>query len=223
MRNGPPHPSWPAGSYSRIKLPQPISVSASGAADGSCRVAPMAAAYGASLRGGGWLSKTISGRASRCWSIPAWRSLTAERNVAVASISARSKGPAAGLMIRACETGAGLSCHAPAWQELHCLRQLGRARGDVDQQGGAARGADPFGALAVGRVRANSGDRVMRLEEPLPAAVGAVPGHLGHVHLLAARLSMMLARHPAGATDLLRRVMMAFSAGNAAAGPGRGL
>jgi hypothetical protein len=33
----------------------------------------------------------------------------------------------------------------------------------------------------------------------------------------------MLARYPAGATDLLRRVMMAFSAGNAAVGPGRGL
>ena len=33
----------------------------------------------------------------------------------------------------------------------------------------------------------------------------------------------MLARHPAGATDILRRVMMAFSAGNAADGRGRSL
>lgn len=118
---------------------------------------------------------------------------------------------------------AGLSCHAPAGQELHQLRQLGRARGDVDQQGGAASGAHPLGALAIGRIRASSGDRVTPLEKPLPATVGAVPGHLGHLHLLAAGLSTMLARHPAGATDLLRRVMMAFSAGNAAAGPGPGL
>jgi hypothetical protein len=64
---------------------------------------------------------------------------------------------------------------------------------------------------------------VIQLEELFPATVGAVPGHLGHLHLLAARLSTMLARHPAGATDILRRVMMAFSAGNAAAGRSRGL
>src|ERR1700683_2482084 len=115
----------------------------------------MAAAYGASLRGGGWSSKTISGRVSRGGSSPAGGSLPAERNVAAASISARSKGPAAGLMIRACEMDAGLSCHAPAWQELHHLRQLGRARGDVDQQGGAACGAHPLGALAIGRIRAS--------------------------------------------------------------------
>jgi hypothetical protein len=41
--------------------------------------------------------------------------------------------------------------------------------------------------------------------------------------LLAARLSTMLARNPAGAVHLLRRVMGAFSASNAAAGPGPGL
>jgi hypothetical protein len=34
---------------------------------------------------------------------------------------------------------------------------------------------------------------------------------------------MMLARHPSGATDILRRVMMAFSPGNAAASRSRGL
>src|SRR5215472_13757108 len=106
----------------------------------------MAAAYGASLGGGG-LSKSTSGRARRCWARPVSRSLTAERNVAAASISARLGGPVAGLMIRACEMGAELSCHAPV--RLPCPRRadpVGRAGREPDQQRGAALGAGPLAA-----------------------------------------------------------------------------
>src|SRR5262249_47562791 len=135
-------------------------------------------ANGASLRGGGWFSNTISDRSRRCWSIPASRSVTADRKMTAASISARFADRAAGLMIRACDTAAQLSCHpVPPLQRFHRITQRGA---QADQQGSAAVGAGPLGTVAVRGVWAAPGGRVVLLEQPVPDAAGAVPDRVDH-------------------------------------------
>src|SRR5258708_31728249 len=107
--------------------------------------------------------------------MPAWGWVTADRKGAEASISARFAGPAAGLMIRACGTGAKLSCDpGPQLQRFRSVRQVGI---EADQQGRAAVGAPPLGAVTAQGIRTAPG-RVIPLDEPVPAAVGAVPGDL---------------------------------------------
>src|SRR5258708_27126724 len=98
--------------------------------------------------------------------------------MAAASISARFAGPASGLMIRACDTGAELSCHpVPPLQRFLCIMQGGI---EAEQQGSAAVGAGPLGAVALAGIRAVPGGRVIPLEEPVPATVAAAPHHLAH-------------------------------------------
>ena len=110
--------------------------------------------------------------------------------------------------------GAGLSCHAPAGRAAHLGSSAGPGR---SQAAGLRRsGADTLGAPAVRRIRAAATAWRRSKSRSWPQS-----GQCRIISiirdLLAARLSTMLARNPAAAVHLLRRVMMAFSAGNAAA------
>src|SRR5260221_5171855 len=78
------------------------------------------------------------------------------------------------------EAGAGGDLSAllvPPLQRFRCIVQVVI---EADQQGSTAAGAGPLGAVAARGIRAVPGGRVMLLERPVPAAVGAVPDHLDH-------------------------------------------
>ena len=51
---------------------------------------------------------------------------------------------------------------------------------NADEQGFAAHGTTPLRAVAVRDIRATGRLRMQLLERPLPAASGAVPGHMRH-------------------------------------------
>src|SRR6516225_4888578 len=160
-RSGPAQPRCPAGSYSSTNLPEATS------APSSRTTAPTAVANGASVRGAGTSSKQSSGRICRTWSWHERRPATAALNVADASSSGTVTLPTC-LIVRGYAVPGRSSCR-PAGQG-RCGGQLSGYRPEHGWQGGAALGARPFRAEAVGGVRAAA--RLVRLlEKPLAATV----------------------------------------------------
>src|SRR5580693_1950796 len=124
-------------------------------------------------------------------------------------------------MIRAYVAAALFSCH-PAWPAVQA-HYSARQPGDAGEQCRAAPGARPFRAVTARHVRTALLAVVRLVEQLVPAALAAVPGHLAHLRrpphpgARAARVAegvtarsraiTMLARFAARTLDLPRCVL----------------